>query len=96
MRETALKSRLDHNHALARDLDPFRVVEEANLKVQLAAMLKFQRSFAKVKKFEEAKRDQQEEAAYKVQEDRQKRLQTRDARLRQMNDQAARKVHSLR
>lgn len=59
-------------------------------------MLKFQTSLVKVKKFEEAKRDQQEEAAYKVQEDRQKRLQTRDARLRQMSDQAARKVHSLR
>jgi hypothetical protein len=59
-------------------------------------MLKFQTSLVKVKKFEEAKRDQQEEAAYKVQEDRQKRLQTRDARLRQMSDQAARKVQSLR
>ena len=66
MRETALKSRLAHNHALARDLDPFRIVEEANLKVQLAAMLKFQRSLAKVRRFEEATRDQQEEAAYKV------------------------------
>jgi hypothetical protein len=66
VRETALKSRLDHNPALARDLDPFRVVEEANLKVQLAAMLKFQRSLAKVRRFEEAKRDQQEEAAFKV------------------------------
>ena len=57
MREIALKSRLDHKHDLARDLDPFRVVEEANLKVQLAAMLKFQRSLVKVRKFEEAKRD---------------------------------------
>jgi hypothetical protein len=70
VRETALKSRLDHNHALTRDLDPFRVVEEANLKVQLSAMLKFQRSLGKVRRFEEAKRDQQEVAAYKVQEDR--------------------------
>ena len=52
MRETQLKSRLDHKHVLERDIDPMRVVEEANEKVKLEAMLKFQRSLIKVKKFE--------------------------------------------
>lgn len=96
MRETQLKSRLDHKHELERDTDPMRVVEEANEKVKLEAMLKFQRSLIKVKKFEEVKRDQQEEAAYKMQEDRQKRLQVRDVKLKHLNDQETRKVQSLR
>lgn len=96
MRETQLKSRLDHKHELERDIDPMRVVEEANEKVKLEAMLKFQRSLIKVKKFEEVKRGQQEEAGYKMQEDRQKRLQIRDVRLKHLNDQETRKVQSLR
>ena len=71
MREVQLKSRLDHKHEIERDNDhPMLVVEEANEKVKIEAMLKFQRSLIKVKKFEEVKRDQQEEAAYKMQEDR--------------------------
>ena len=96
MREIQLKSRLDHKQELERDSDPMRVVKKANEKVKLEAMLKFQRSLIKIKKFEEVKRDQQEEAAYKMQEERQKRLHIRDVKLKHLNDQETRKVQSLR
>ena len=58
--------------------------------------MKFHKTLLKVRRFEEGKREQQEEAAYKAQEDRHKRMQMRDQRIRQIKSIESKRIQQMR